>query len=405
MMQSALSARLQRIKPSPSLAAKALVDKLRAEGRDIVDFTLGEPDLPTPPHIIDAAIAAMRRGETRYTASAGTPALRRAIAAKLARDNNLSYRPEEIVVGCGGKHIIYHALAATLEAGDEVVVPRPYWVSYPDICLLTDATPIEVAGDPANGLKLSAATFEAAITPRTKWVILNTPNNPSGAVYSRDELAALAEVLRRHPQVMMLSDEIYEHFVYDGGRHISPAEVAPDLKDRILVVNGASKGYCMTGWRLGYAAGPKYLIDAITKLISQTTTCPNAIAQAAAVEAFSGTQAPVHAMVAVFKERRDRIVAGLMKAAGIVCARPAGAFYVFPSVAGLIGRRAPDGTLLKSDTEVANYLLTQAGVAAVDGASYGMSPYLRLSFATSLQAIDEGCARIAEACATLKPLD
>jgi aspartate aminotransferase len=403
MTQPALSARLLRIKPSPSMAAKALVDKLRAEGRKIVDFTLGEPDLPTPPHIVEAAIAAMRRGETRYTGAAGTPALRRAIATKLARDNHLDYRPEEIVVGCGGKHIIYHALAATLGEGDEVIVPKPYWVSYPDISLLTDATPIEVTADRANGLKLTADALEAAITPRTRWVILNTPNNPSGAVYSRDELLALAEVLRRHEHVLLLSDEIYEHFVYDGGRHVSPAEVAPDLKDRILVVNGASKGYCMTGWRLGYGAGPKFLVDAITKLVSQTTTCPNAIAQAAAIEAFTGDQAPVHAMVAIFKERRDRIVAGLARAAGLACTTPHGAFYVFPSVAGLIGRRAPDGTLLATDTEVANYLLREVGVATVDGASYGMSPYLRLSFATSLDAIDEGCGLIAEACSRLRP--
>jgi aspartate aminotransferase len=403
MTQSALSARLLRIKPSPSMAAKALVDKLRAEGRNIVDFTLGEPDLPTPPHIIEAAIAAMRRGETRYTGAAGTPALRRAIAAKLARDNHLDYRPEEIVVGCGGKHIIYHALAATLGAGDEVIVPKPYWVSYPDISLLTDATAVEVNADAANGLKLTADALEAAITPRTKWVILNTPNNPSGAVYSRGELLALAAVLRRHEHVMLLSDEIYEHFVYDGGRHVSPAEVAPELRDRILVVNGASKGYCMTGWRLGYGAGPKFLVDAISKLVSQTTTCPNAIAQAAAIEAFAGDQAPVHAMVAIFKERRDRIVAGLNRAEGLACTAPRGAFYVFPSVAGLIGRRAPDGTLLDTDTEVANYFLREVGVATVDGASYGMSPYLRLSFATSLNAIDEGCALIAEACSRLCP--
>ena len=322
MTQSALSARLLRIKPSPSMAAKALVDKLRAEGRNIVDFTLGEPDLPTPPHVIEAAIAAMRRGETRYTGAAGTPALRRAIAAKLARDNHLDYRPEEIVVGCGGKHIIYHALAATLGAGDEVIVPKPYWVSYPDISLLTDATPVEVSADSADGLKLTADALEAAITPRTKWVILNTPNNPSGAVYSRGELLALAAVLRRHEHVMLLSDEIYEHFVYDGGRHVSPAEVAPELRDRILVVNGASKGYCMTGWRLGYGAGPKFLVDAISKLLSQTTTCPNAVAQAAAIEAFAGDQAPVHAMVAIFKERRDRIVAGLNRAKGLACTAP-----------------------------------------------------------------------------------
>lgn len=401
MIPHRLSARVRRISPSASLAAKAVVDELRAAGRQIFDFTLGEPDLPTPPHIVEAAVAAMHRGETRYTASAGTPALRRAVATKLARDNRLDYAPDEIVVGSGGKHVIYHALAATLDDGDEVLVHAPFWVSYPDLSLLTDAAPVVVPGNAATDFKLTPDALEEAITPRTRWLILNAPNNPSGAVYTRAELAALAEVLRRHPQVLLLSDEIYEHFVYDGHRHVSPVEVAPDLKDRTLIVNGVSKGYSMTGWRLGYGAGPKYLIDAIVKLISQTTTCANAVAQAAAVEALLGDQEPIRAMVSTFEARRDRIVAGLNRAEGIDCRVPAGAFYVFPSVARLIGRRMPGGATLKTDSDVALFLLKEAGVATVAGASYGMSPYLRLSFAASMETIDGGCERIAAACAKL----
>lgn len=398
----ALSARLKRIKPSPSMAAKAEADRLRAAGREIFDFTLGEPDLPTPSHIVEAAIAAMRRGETRYTAAAGTPALRRAIAAKLARDNRLAYDPAEIVVGSGGKHVIYHALAATLDAGDEVIAHAPFWVSYPDIALLTDAAPVTAAGCAAEGFKLTPAALEAAITPRTHWVVLNTPNNPSGAVYSAAELAALAEVLRRHPQVMLMSDEIYEHFVYDGVRHVSPVEAAPDLKDRTLIVNGVSKSYCMTGWRIGFGAGPADLIAAIVKMASQTTTCANAVAQAAAVEALAGDQAPVAEMVETFRRRRDRIVAGLSGIAGIDCPAPSGAFYVFPSVAGLIGRTTPDGRVLATDTDVARHLLNAGGVAVVDGASYGLSPHIRLSFATDMETIAAGCARIAQVCADLR---
>ena len=398
----ALSARLKRIKPSPSMAAKAEADRLRAAGREIFDFTLGEPDLPTPSHIVEAAIAAMRRGETRYTAAAGTPALRRAIAAKLARDNRLAYDPAEIVVGAGGKHVIYHALAATLDAGDEGIAHAPFWVSYPDIALLTDAAPVTAAGCAAEGFKLTPAALEAAITPRTHWVVLNTPNNPSGAVYSAAELAALAEVLRRHPQVMLMSDEIYEHFVYDGVRHVSPVEAAPDLKDRTLIVNGVSKSYCMTGWRIGFGAGPADLIAAIVKMASQTTTCANAVAQAAAVEALAGDQAPVAEMVETFRRRRDRIVAGLSGIAGIDCPAPSGAFYVFPSVAGLIGRTTPDGRVLATDTDVARHLLNAGGVAVVDGASYGLSPHIRLSFATDMETIAAGCARIAQVCADLR---
>ena len=397
-----LSERINRIKPSPSMAAKALVDKLRAEGRNIIDFTIGEPDLPTPQHIVDAAVVALRAGETRYTASSGTPALRKAIATKLARDNGLTYAPENIVVGSGGKHVIFHAFAVTLNPGDEVIVHAPYWVSYPDMVVVNDGTPVIIAGDEASGFKLSPAQLEAAITPRTKWLILNTPNNPTGAVYTEDELIALGKVLERHPHVWVMSDEIYEHFVYDGAKHVSPVLAIPAIKDRSLVINGASKGYSMTGWRLGYGAGPTALINAISKLISQPTTCPSSISQAAAVAAFLGSQDSPHNAGRVFQQR-GKLMADLLKdARGISVRPPRGAFYLYPSVAGLIGKTTPAGQVLKSDLDVVNYFTESAGVATLDGSAYGVGPHLRFSFATAELAIREGCSRIVEACLALK---
>jgi aspartate aminotransferase len=395
------AARLQRIQSSPSMAAKAAVDRLRAEGRRIVDFTLGEPDLPTPPAIVEAAAAAMRSGQTRYTAAAGTPALRRAIAEKLDRDNHLHYEPDEIVVGCGGKHVIFHALAATLDPGDEVVAEAPFWVSYPDIALLCDAKPVTVMASANDGWRISPEAIEAAITPRTRWLVLNTPNNPSGRVLTRAELEAVAMILRRHPRVWLLSDEIYEHFVYDGAIHVSPVEVAPDLRERILIVNGVSKSYCMTGWRIGFGAGSRSLISAIAKISSQTTTCADAVAQAAAAAALSGDQSPLHAMVALFRERRDAMVTGLAGIDGLTCPSPSGAFYAFPSVVGLLGRKNPDGRIIASSGDLALDLLERAGVATVGGESYGSPGYLRLSFATDVAEIVEGCRRISAACAEL----
>nr|WP_225777821.1 pyridoxal phosphate-dependent aminotransferase [Pseudomonas sp. Marseille-Q3773] len=397
MSDTFLAQRLLSIQPSPSIAANALVARLRAEGRDIVNFTVGEPDLDTPEHIVEAAIAALRAGDTHYTGTSGTLALRRAISSKLARDNDLEYGIDEIVAGSGGKHIIYHALAATLNAGDEVVVHTPYWVSYPDIAVLNQATPIIIPGDETLGFKLTPQALEQAITARTKWVILNSPNNPSGAVYNEAELLKLADVLRRHPQVLVMSDEIYEHFVFDSARHLSIVNVAPDLKTRTLIVNGASKGYAMTGWRLGFGAGPAFLVTAIAKLISQTTTCPASISQAAAVAAFSGEQRPIADMRALYSTRRARMLEHLADVPGLRCTPPQGAFYVFANVAALLGKHTPAGETLASDSDLVAYLLSETGVAVVAGSAYGMSPYIRLSFASGLETIDEGCARLKRA--------
>lgn len=398
-MNLLLADRLSTVKPSPSMAAKVRVDALRAEGRRIIDFTIGEPDFPTPPHIVDAGALALAQGHTRYTASAGTPALRKAIADKLARENGFVVPPSQVVVGCGAKHIIYNAFAATLNEGDEVIVPAPYWVSYPDMVAINGGKPVIVTAGADAGFKLSAPALAAAITPRTRWVVINTPNNPTGAVYSRSELEALCEVLRAHPHVWLLTDEIYEHFVYGDARHVAPLDVAPELASRTLVVNGLSKTYAFTGWRIGFGAGPKPLIDAITLLLSQSTSCACAASQAAAVAALEGPQQCVSDAVERFAERRDRIVEALNKIDGIHCQAPDGAFYVFPSVAGLLGRRTPSGTVLGNDVDVMRYLLEHVGVATIDGASYGLPSHLRLSFATSLDEIDAGCLAIARAVA------
>ncbi len=402
-MTTRLAARMQMVRPSPSMAAKLRVDTLRAQGRQIVDFTIGEPDFPTPSHIVAAGIDALERGDTRYTSSAGTPALRNAIAAKLARENGLSYQPEQIVVGCGAKQIIYSALAATVGVGDEVIVPAPYWVSYPDMVALQEATPVIVSCSAAPSFKLTPGDLESAITSRTRWLILNTPGNPTGAVYTRAELEAICAVLRRHPQVWLLTDEIYEHFVYGNVRHVSPLAVAPDLADRALVVNGMSKAYAMTGWRIGYGAGPSALIKAINVLLMQSTSCAAAMSQAAAVTALDGPQECVTQAVRSYAQRRDRIVELLNQVPGVECARPDGAFYVFPSVAGLVGTHTPTGQKLATDIDVMMYFLDAAGVATIDGTSYGTPGHLRFSFATSLEQIDAGCAAIARVVASLTP--
>lgn len=394
-MNTLLARRLDAVKPSPSMAAKATVDRLRAEGRRIIDLTIGEPDFPTPAHIVEGGVKALHEGHTRYTGSAGTPALRKAIAAKLARENGLSFQPSEIVVGSGAKQVIFNAFAATLNEGDEVIVPAPFWVSYPDIVTLQGGVPVIVAGRAEDGFKLTAQALQAAITPRTRWLILNTPNNPSGAVYSRAELEALCAVLRLHPHVWVMTDEIYEHFVYGGATHLSPLNVAGDLQPRSLIVNGLSKAYAFTGWRIGYGAGPARLIGAINLLLTQSTTCASAMSQAAAVVALEGPQDCVREAVAVFASRRDDIVALLDAIPGIECAAPEGAFYAFPSVRGLYGRVTPSGTTLASDLDVAAYLLESAGVAIIDGTSYGSPGHLRISFATSIDEIRAGCAAIA----------
>ncbi|OPB00335.1 aspartate aminotransferase [Pseudomonas fluorescens] len=402
MSTAFLSDRVLGIAPSPSVAANALVTALRAEGRDIVNFTVGEPDFDTPAHIVQAATLALHSGDTHYTATTGTLALRQAICLKLQRDNGLAYGLDEVIAGCGGKHIIYHALAATLNRGDEVIVHTPYWVSYPDIARLNDATPVIIPGDESLGFKLTAQALEQAISPRTKWVILNSPNNPSGAVYNDSELLALAEVLRRHPQVLVMADEIYEHFVYGDARHLPLTRLAPDLKQRTLIVNGASKGYAMTGWRLGFGAGPAWLISAIAKLLSQTTTCPSSLSQAAAVAAFAGDQTPIADMREEYRQRRALMLTLLAGIPDVRVTPPDGAFYVFANVSRLMGKLTPQGDRLETDTQLVDYLLRDYGLATVSGAAYGMSPYVRLSFASSRAVIEEGCRRLKDACHDLR---
>ena len=392
-----LAHRLDSVKPSPSMAAKAHVDSLRAAGRTIIDFTIGEPDFPTPPHIVVAGIDALESGQTRYTGAAGIAPLRKAIAAKLANENGLAYTPEQIVVGNGAKHVIYNALAATLNEGDEVIVPAPYWVSYPDMVALHGGKPVIAPGDELTGFKLVPQALEEVITPRTRWLILNSPNNPTGAVYGRAELKSIGDVLLRHPHVWVMTDEIYEHFVYGAAEHVSLVAVVPELASRALVVNGMSKAYAMTGWRIGYGAGPQTLMKAIVLLLSQSTSCASAMAQVAAVTALEGSQQCVADARKLFEGRRDCMVELLNRIPGIRCTAPDGAFYVFASVAGLIGATTPAGHKLSSDVDVTMYFTDVAGVACIDGASYGLPAHLRLSFATGIEQIEAGCAALSGA--------
>lgn len=396
-----LSRRLDSVKPSPSMAAKARVDSLRAQGRTIIDFTIGEPDFDTPAHIVGAGVAALQSGQTRYTNATGTPVLRRAIAEKLQRENGLSYGVDQIVVGNGAKHIIFNAFSASLNEGDEVIIPTPYWVSYPDMVAINGGKPVIVRCEESSGFKLTAAALEQAITPRSRWLVLNTPNNPSGAVYTSEELRALCDVLLKHPHVWLMTDEIYEHFVYRGARHISPLQVEPLLADRTLVLNGVSKAYAMTGWRIGYGAGPVSLMKAIALLITQSTTCPSGASQAAAAVALSGPQECVREGAALFEQRCKRIVELLNGIAGISCLNPDGAFYVFPNIQGILGKKTAQGKSLETDVDVMMYFLEQAGVATIDGMSYGQPGYLRISFATSMEQIEKGVDALTTAIAAL----
>ncbi|HIJ38873.1 MAG TPA: pyridoxal phosphate-dependent aminotransferase [Rhodospirillaceae bacterium] len=398
---SFLAARLSLIKPSPTIAVTQKAADLKAQGRDVIGLGAGEPDFDTPDNIKAAAKAAIDRGETKYTAVAGTLALRKAISAKFQRENGLSYTPDQITVGCGGKQVLYNALVATLNPGDEVIIPAPYWVTYPDITLLAEGKPVIVACSEKAGFKLTAAQLEAAITPKTKWLIINSPSNPSGAAYSRSELKALTDVLLRHPHVWVLSDDIYEHMIYDGFAFASPAAVEPKLLERTLTVNGLAKAYAMTGWRVGYAGGPKLLIDAINKIQSQSTTHTSSISQAAGVEALSGTQDFIPKNAAVFQGRRDLVVKMMNEAQGITCTVPEGAFYVYPSCAGTIGKTTAEGKKINSDTDFVTYLLEAEGVAVVQGEAFGLSPYFRISYATSEAALTEACRRIQRFCASL----
>jgi aspartate aminotransferase len=396
------AARLGRIKPSPSTAAAARVRELKAQGRRILDLTVGEPDFDTPEHIKRAAIAAIEAGETKYTPVNGTPRLREAIRGSLRRTHGIEYADAELTVGGGGKQVIFLALMATVDEGDEVLIPAPYWVSYPDMVRANDGAPVIVPTSADTGYKLTAAALEAAIGERTTWLILNSPGNPSGAIHSREELAALAEVLRRHPHVSVLSDEIYSEISFTGEPAPSLAAVAPDLRHRVLVVSGVSKSYAMTGWRLGYAAGDPALIGAINTLQSQTSSCPSSISQAAAAAALEGPQDFIAETVPVYAERRDAAVAGIRAIDGLSPLVPDGAFYLYVDCSGLIGRTTPEGAVLADDQDVTLYLLDQAGVAVIQGSAYGQSPFFRISFATDLGTITEAVAAIGKAVTALR---
>ncbi|HLW26698.1 MAG TPA: aspartate transaminase [Kiloniellales bacterium] len=398
---SVLASRLSRIKPSPTIAVTSKARELKAAGRDVIGLGAGEPDFDTPDHIKEAAIEAIRAGDTKYTAVDGTPALKKAIAAKFKRDNGLDYTPEQITVGTGGKQVLYNALMATLDAGDEVIIPAPYWVSYPDMVLLAEGEPVIVPCHQNNGFKLMAEDLEKAITPKTKWVILNSPSNPTGSAYSREDMQALTDVLKRHPHVWVMTDDMYEKLVYDGFEFCTPAQVEPSLYERTLTVNGVSKAYCMTGWRIGYAAGPVELIKAMAKVQSQSTSNPSSISQAAAVAALEGPHDFIASNNEVFKARRDLVVDTLNSCPGLSCHRPEGAFYVYPSCAGVIGKRTPEGKVIETDEDFVAYLLEAEGVAVVQGSAFGLAPYFRISYATSTEALEEACRRIRRACEAL----
>ena len=400
-MMSFIAPRMDRIKPSPSSMATMRVRELQAAGRKIIGLTVGEPDFDTPPNIIEAAIRALRNGQTRYTNVDGTPELKDAIALKFKREDGLSYSHEEITVGNGSKQVIFNALMATVAAGDEVILPAPYYASYPDMVQLAGGTPVPVICPEDKGFKLQAPDLERAITPRTKWLFLNSPCNPTGAVYTTTDLKPLTEVLLRHPQVWILTDEVYEHIIYDGIRNATPAQVEPALYARTLTVNGVSKAYAMTGFRIGFGGGPQQLIKTILKMQSQSTTNPSSIGQAAAIEALTGTQDFLAERAGKFRERRDLAVAMLNAAPGISCRRPEGAFYVFPNISGVIGKRTPQGDVIANDLDFVLYLLDRAEVGVLQGAAYGLSPYIRISYSISTEKLHEACSRIQRACAAL----
>jgi aspartate aminotransferase len=397
-----LAQRLDRIKPSPTIAVTQKARELKAAGRDVIGLGAGEPDFDTPDNIKEAAMAAIRRGETKYTDVDGTPALKQAICAKFKRENGLDYKPEQISVGSGGKQVLFNALVASVNPGDEVIIPAPYWVSYPDIVLLAEGTAVCVPCSQNSQFKLLPEHLEAAITPKTKWLILNSPSNPTGAAYTRAELRALADVLLEHPQVWVLTDDMYEHLTYDGFEFSTLAQVEPRLYERTLTMNGVSKAYCMTGWRIGYGGGPAPLVKAMAKLQSQSTSNPSSISQAAAVEALSGPQGFIAEHNRKFKERRDLVVDMLNRAPGLHCHRPEGAFYVYPSCTGAIGKTTPQGKSIATDEDFVTYLLEAEGVAAVQGAAFGLSPFFRISYATSTEALREACTRIERACRALR---
>ncbi|UFS64483.1 pyridoxal phosphate-dependent aminotransferase [Paracoccus denitrificans] len=399
---SFLSQTLARVKPSPTIAITGRARELAAEGRDIISLSAGEPDFDTPAHIREAAKAAIDAGHTRYTAVDGIPELKRAICDKFAQENGLDYGPAQVTVGTGGKQILYNALMASLNPGDEVIIPAPYWVSYPDMVLLAGGTPVVIEGAMANGYRITPEQLEAAITLRTKWVILNSPSNPTGAGYGEEHMRGLTEVLMRHPHVWVLSDDIYEHLVFDDFRFVTPAQVEPGLKSRTLTMNGVSKAYAMTGWRIGYGAGPEALIRAMAKLQSQSTSNPCSISQYAALAALQGPQDYIQESRAVFQRRRDLVVEGLNACPGIDCPVPQGAFYVYPSISALIGKTSAGGAAIADDEAFATALLNETGVAVVFGAAFGLSPHFRISYATSDAVLADACARIRAFCEGLR---
>jgi aspartate aminotransferase len=398
---SIISNNLNKIKPSPTIAVTQKARELKAAGKDVIGLGAGEPDFDTPDNIKEAAIKAIRDGDTKYTAVDGTPALKKAIIDKFKRENNLDYDLDQITVGAGGKHVIYNAMMATLNEGDEVIIPAPYWVSYPDMVLLAGGTPIILECDEKQGFKLSASELDKAISPKTKWIILNSPSNPTGACYSESDINELSKVLIKHPHVYILSDDIYEHVVYEGFKFFTVAQIK-ELKNRVLTMNGVSKAYSMTGWRIGYAAGPKEIIKAIAKIQSQSTTNPSSISQAAAVEALNGQQDFIKERAKSFQDRRDFVVKALNQINGIECLNPDGAFYVFPSCKGLIGKKDPNGNVLNNDSDFVKSLLENSGVAVVQGSAFGLEGFFRISYATSMENLIKALEKIANFCKDLK---
>ena len=398
MTKDLIAKRLEKIKPSATLALAAKAQELKAQGKDVIGLAVGEPDFNTPDFIKDAAKLAMDQGKTKYTPVPGTPELRKAIAEKFKRENNLTYTAEQVIVGTGGKQVLYNAFMATLNAGDEVVIAAPYWLSYPEMVALCEGTPVIVKTTPESGFKMSAADLDKAITPKTKWVLINSPSNPTGAAYTREELAALGEVLKKHAHVWVLTDDIYEHLVYDNFKFSTIAEVCPELFDRTLTVNGVSKAYAMTGWRIGYAAGPLELIKAMNKVQGQSTSNPSSISQAAALAALNGDQKFLDGWRDIFAERRNLVASMLNKADGISCSTPEGAFYVYASCAGVIGKKTPEGKVIETDSDFAAYMVEKHFVVFVPGVEFGLSPYFRISYALDNASLIKACERIQQAC-------
>jgi aspartate aminotransferase len=396
-----IATRLDRIKPSATLALAAKAQELKTQGKDVIGLAVGEPDFDTPDFIKAGAKAAMDNGQTKYTPVAGTVELRKAICDKFKRENNLTYTPEQIIVGTGGKQVLYNAFMATLNIGDEVIIAAPYWLSYPEMVMLAEGTPVIVQTTAESGFKMSAPALEQAITPKTKWVIINSPSNPTGAAYTVAELKALGEVLKNHPHVHILTDDIYEHLIYDDFKFSTIADVVPELYARTLTVNGVSKAYAMTGWRIGYAGGDANLIKAMVKVQGQSTSNPSSISQAAAVTALNGDQNFLKEWRNIFQERRDLVVSMLGQAEGLKCFAPEGAFYVFASCAGVIGKITPEGKVIATDSDFANYLVEKHNVVVVQGVEFGLSPYFRVSYALSKEALTKACLRIQTACAEL----